>query len=166
MLPASPAAERMGLHAKSAKTDAPLEPCTQVYLATWDETPVAAKALVPLRAGLHGYKAVGSLTERELQRFHRECSTLASVSHPNVVQVRGAGHAVAGVLAKRGCKAWKLTALASAAAITSCCLACPAASRFYPHTWLSHHPTPFAAAAPVLHAASGRVRVAGHHCHG
>lgn len=73
-----------------------------MYLATLDETPVAAKALVPLRAGLHGYKATASLTERELEKFHRECSILASVSHPNVVQVRGAGQAAAGVLGLLG----------------------------------------------------------------
>lgn len=63
---------------------------------------MAAKALVPLRAGLHGYKAAASLTDRELEKFHRECSILASVSHPNVVQVRGAGQAAAGVLGLLG----------------------------------------------------------------
>ena len=62
---------------------------SQVLLATLEETPVAAKVLVPLRTGLNGVEAAGKLTERQLEKFHRECSLLASVRHPNIVQVCG-----------------------------------------------------------------------------
>ncbi len=62
---------------------------TQVLLATLEETPVAAKVLVPLRRGPNGLEAAGTLNERQLEKFHRECSLLASVRHPNIVQVRG-----------------------------------------------------------------------------
>ncbi|PRW50898.1 Serine threonine- kinase CTR1 [Chlorella sorokiniana] len=58
-----------------------------VLLATLEETPVAAKVLVPLRQGPSGKEAAGSPTERQLQKFHRECSLLTSVRHPNIVQI-------------------------------------------------------------------------------
>ncbi|PRW50803.1 Serine threonine- kinase CTR1 [Chlorella sorokiniana] len=58
-----------------------------VLLATLEETPVAAKVLVPLRQGPSGIEAAGSLTERQLAKVQRECSLLASVRHPNIVQI-------------------------------------------------------------------------------
>lgn len=57
-------------------------------LATLEETPVAAKVLVKLRDGPSGFEVAAALTEQQLEKVRRECSLLASVRHPNIVQVR------------------------------------------------------------------------------
>ena len=64
-------------------------PCThlpsyslpQVRLAMLGETPVAIKTLKKDGVAV-------ALPEKQLQKLQRECSLMASVSHPNIVQVR------------------------------------------------------------------------------
>ena len=50
---------------------------------------MAAKVLVQLRDGPGGFQVAGTLDEQQLEKVRRECSLLASISHPNIVQVRG-----------------------------------------------------------------------------
>ena len=50
---------------------------------------MAAKVLVKLIDGPSGFEVAAALTEQQLENVRRECSLLASISHPNIVQVRG-----------------------------------------------------------------------------
>lgn len=50
---------------------------------------MAAKSLVQLREGPRGIRATAPLTERELEKFHKECALMAGAVHPNIVQVGG-----------------------------------------------------------------------------
>lgn len=57
-------------------------------LAKRKQTQVAAKVLAKLTFGPDGSRVAATLSKQQLEKVRRECSLLASVRHPNIVQVR------------------------------------------------------------------------------
>ncbi len=70
----------------------------QVYAAKWNETLVAVKVLLDVEDAQKaaGPDAVWTLSNPILHNLQKECTLMAALRHPNIVQVGGCSLAAGG----------------------------------------------------------------------